>query len=229
MALSSFARRVDFYPTNLAERPADLFSAHMKMISPSVAIHVGPAAVLFYAPESTISLIPYFREALQRGPQAATNKKLTLREDRPEIFTALLEHLSTGSYTYTYDPATTVTDDTSAPTPDLVQGYFHVSVFRVAHAYGWQPLVDDAVNNFLFVLANLAGMDIVRLWKEAYGYGLTVPVCERDGGLVDFAKALPALLKGLYETDGPEMTSTVMRFPAMADDFMRLPVSSQGK
>lgn len=182
---------------------------------------VGPAAAAFYIPEATLSLVPFFRGTLQRGPQGAPDKEITLLGDRPEIFTALLEHLSTGSYTYVYDPTnTTVTD--GAPAPDLTQGYFHVSVFQVARMYSWQPLVDAAVNNFRNVLAGLAGIDVIRLWKEAYTYGLTVLVCVRGGGLAHFKNSLPGLLKEVYKVNSEEMASTVMEFPALADDFMRL-------
>lgn len=145
-------------------------------------------------------------------------------EEKSEIFSMLIEHLYTGSYTYTYNPdATTDVDD--APTIDLAEGRFHVSVYAVAFRYDWQPLVDDAVRNFLIVLPMLRGIDIVRLWKAAYEDGLTITTCTREGPLVEFQRLLPGLWKGLCETDADEMRSVVTEFPELAYDFMHLLVA----
>lgn len=216
VALSSFARQVDsFAPANLAFHTTKPVRAH---ISPVVAVHVAPVALVFYVPEETLCLVPFFRAALERE---TPGKVLMLPNDKPEIFTALLEHLHTGSYTYTYDPnAITVTN--SIPTTNLAEGCFHTRVYHVALRYDWQPLVDDAVGNFLFVLSKLTGMDIVRLWKSAYENKLTLAACARARRSADFETALPALLKKLYETDAEEMASTVAQCPEMANDFMRL-------
>lgn len=188
-------------------------------MSPVIAIHVGPDAVILHAYEATLCRIPFFRAALQGGFLEAAEKKIMMPEETSEIFSALIEHLYTGSYTYTYKPDPDV-DDT--PTADLAQGCFHVRVYAVAFRYDWKPLVDDAVKNFLFVLPMLSGIDIVRLWKAGYEHGLTVAICAGEGRLVEFQKRLPSLLQGLYETDGEEMDSTVAECPALASDFMRL-------
>lgn len=145
-------------------------------------------------------------------------------EEKSEILASLLEHLYTGSYTYTYNPDAT-TDVDGTPAIDLAEGLFHVSVYAVAFKYDWQPLVEDAVKNFLIVLATLGGIDIVRLWKAAYGDGLTITKCRGEKRLVEFQKLLPGLWKGLCETDAEEMRSVVSEFPDLAYDFMHLLVS----
>lgn len=193
-------------------------------MSPVVSILVGPDAFVFHACEATLCRIPFFRAALQGEFKEAVEKKITMPEEKPEIFSALIEHLYTGNYTYTYESDhTTETED--IPTPDLAQGCFHVSVYAVAFRYDWPPLVSDAMSNFRSVISQLAGMDIVRLWKAAYENGLTLPSCAEEGHLAEFERVLPKLLKGLYKTNSEEMESTVSDFPALANDFMRLLVA----
>lgn len=225
VALSSFARRVHSSPANSATiQFADLYTLHRDIMSTPVVLHVGPAAVVFYAPEATLCRVPFFRAALQGGFREATEKQMNMPEDTPEIFATFLEHLFTGSYTYTYTPDTTVIRD--IPATDLPEGCFHASVYSVAFKYDWQPLVDDAVANFLFVLTKLAGMDIIRLWKAGYVNGLTVAVCEPDGRLVDFVKMLPGLMHGLYNTDAVELADAVSQCPELSYDLMRLLVAN---
>lgn len=193
-------------------------------MSPIVAIHVGPDAVIFHAYEAILCQISFFKAALQGGFLEATENKIMMPEETSEIFSALIEHLYTGSYTYTHKPNP---DTDNTPAPDLAQGCFHARVYAVAFRYDWKPLVDDAVRNFLFVLPMLSGMDIVRLWKAGYEYELTVAVCVGKGLLVEFQKLLPSLLQGLYQTDGEEMDGIVSEFPALASDFMRLLVAAK--
>lgn len=192
-------------------------------MSPVVTLLVGTDNIEFHAYEATLCRVPFFRAALQGEFKEAIEKKITLPEDEPEIFSALIEHLYTGTYTYTYDTTTVLDDDT--PICDLSEGCFHVSVYAVAFKYGWQPLVDAAVSNFLFVLPKLTGIDIVRIWKAAYENGLTVSACSDGGRLADFQKSLPTVLKGLYQTDSEEMQCTISEMPTLANDFMRLLVS----
>lgn len=193
-------------------------------MSSVVTIHVGPEAVIFYGYEDILCRTPFFRAALQGKFKEAAEKIIKMPEEKPEIFSALIEHLYTGNYTYTYDPDATPCAN-GTPTPDLAQGCFHASVYAVAFTYDWPPLASDAMSNFLSVLPKLAGMDIVRLWKAGYENGLTLPVCADGGRLAEFGMVLPKLLKGLYKTDGEEMESTVSEFPALANDFMSLLVS----
>lgn len=143
----------------------------------------------------------------------------------PEVFSALIEHLYNGTYTYTYNPATTTPLDDTTPVRDLSEGCFHVSVYAVAFKYGWQPLVDAAVTNFLCVLSKLVGIDIVRLWNAAYEGGLTVGMCSDGGRLTGFLKLLPKVLKELYKSHPEEMEIIVTDMPSLANDFMRLLVS----
>lgn len=195
-------------------------------MSPVVMLVVGPDEVQFHAPEATLCRIPFFRAALQGSFLEATLKRITFPDDAPEIFSALLEHLYNSTYTYTYDADTAVAVD-NIPVYDLAEGCFHVRVCALAFKYDWQPLVDAAMGNFLFMLQKLAAIDIVRLWKVAYENGLTVSMCRVDGRLEKFQIALPALLEGLYKTDAAEMESTVFDMPSLANDFMQLLVCSK--
>lgn len=185
-------------------------------MSPVVTLHVGPDDVQFHASEATLCRLPFFRAALQGGFKEAAEKKITLPEDEPEVFSALLEYLYNGRYTVLHDDLTVC---------DLAQGCFHVRVYAVASKYGFQPLVEVALKNFLFTLSKLAGIDILRLWKAAYENGLTVGLCTDGGRLAGFQQSLSTVLRGLYETDGDEFQSTVLDVPTLAYDLMRLLVS----
>lgn len=190
-------------------------------MSPAVTLVVGCDKVEFHASEATLCRIPFFRASLQGGFLEAVEKKIQFPDESPEILSALIEHLYNGTYTYTYDPEKTpVVDDN--PRCDLPEGCFHVRVYAVAVKYDWQPLVDAALKNFLVVLKDLEGIDIVRLWKVGYLHGLTVPLCAKGGLIADFQSLLPKILKGLYETDAQEMERTVLEMPSLANDFMRL-------
>lgn len=194
-------------------------------MSPLVALHVGPDAVVFHAYEATLCRVPFFRAALQGQFQEATEKKITMPEEKPEVISALIEYICTGNYTYMYG-VDAATDQNGTPTANLDQGCFHVRVYAVAHMYDWPPLVSAVLRNFLSVLSQLDEMDIVRLCKTAYENGLTIPLCTEAGRLDEFQKLLPKLLKGLYKSDGEEMDIMIAEFPALASDFMRFLVES---
>lgn len=190
-------------------------------MSPIIEILVGPDAVVFHAYEATLCRIAFFRAALQGEFKEATDRKIIMPEEKPEIFSALLEHLYTENYTYIHDAP----DTTDTPTSDLNEGCFHASVYGVAFRYDWPPLVSHAMRNFLSVLRELADMDILGLWKAGYENGLTLRVCEDKGHLAKFEKVLPKLLKGLYKTNGEDMENIVLEYPALVNDVMRLLVS----
>lgn len=193
-------------------------------MSPLVALHVGPDAIVFHAYEAALCRVPFFRAALQGQFREADEKKINMPEEEPQIISALIEFVSNGNYTYTYSDDA-ATDRHGVPIPDLAQGCFHVRVYAVAAMYDWPPLVADAMHNFAFVLSQLDGMDIVCLWQVAYEKGLTLPLCAEAGGLVEFEKVLPKMLKGLYETDGDAIDAMVVEFPALASDVMRFIVA----
>lgn len=193
-------------------------------MSPVIALHVGPDPIVLHASEATLCRVPFFRAALQGQFREATEKKITIPEEKPEIISALIEYICTGKYTYTYTDDTT-TEPNGAPAPDLAQGCFHVRVYAVASMYDCPPLVSSALHNFVEVLSRLEGMDIVRLWQAAYEKGLTLPLCAEASRLGEFTMKLPKVLKGLYKTDGEEMDKMVAELPALASDFMRFLVS----
>lgn len=197
-------------------------------MSPIVTIFVGPDSVEFHAYQDTLCRLPFFRAALQGEFREASEKKITMPEDEPEIISALIEFLYTGSYTYTYDPEATTVSETTEDTPvsDLTEGSFHVSVYTVAFKYDCQLLVRAAVASFTHVLKQLNGISVIRLWKAAYAKGLFLSECENDGDLDEFKGGLAKLLKVLYETDREEMESTISEYPALSSDFLRLVVSS---
>lgn len=192
------------------------------MMSPLAALHVGPDAIVFHAYEATLCRIPFFRTALQGHFEESTTKLIRIPEEQPSTISALIEYICTNTYTYTYD-------DDSGTVPTLAQGCFHVGVYAVAHMYDCPSLVAHAMGNFIVVLAQLDGIDVVCLWKAAYARGLTIKVCAAAGRMEAFRMVLPGLLKGLYDTEGAEMDKMVVEYPALASDFMRFLVAGGGE
>lgn len=193
---------------------------------PVVTLLVGADNTTFYVSEEALCRVPFFRAALQGKFREATEKKITLPEDVPLIFSALLEHLYTGTYTYNHDIAMAL-DGTHLK--DLFEGRFHASVYAVADKYDWQPLVDATVNNFLAVLPGLAGIDILRLWKAAYEAGLTMSACASGARLAHFRSLLPALLQDLHITNADETESIIAELPSLASDIIWLLVEAGGE
>lgn len=192
------------------------------MMSPLVTLHVGPDAIVFHAHEATLCRIPFFRAALQGHFEESTTKLIRIPEEKPSIISALVEYISTETYTYTYN-------DDSGTIPTLAQGCFHVGVYVVAHMYDCPGLAAHAMGNFVAVLGQMKGMDVVGLWKEAYAKGLMIKVCAAAGRMNRFVMVLPELLKGLYKTESEEMDRMVVEYPALASDLMRLLVAGGGQ
>lgn len=211
----------------LPSQPACLTNVGARNLkSPIVQLLVGLDNVEFHAYEAILCRLPFFSAALQGEFRESAEKKITMVEDDPGAVAALIEFLYTGSYTYAY--RTTPMDAKDAPACDLAEGSFHVGVYSVAFKYDCQQLVDAAVRSFMYVLKQLAGMDVIKLWETAYVKGLVLSEWENDGGLGEFKGGLAALLKGVYGTHREEMEAMVAEYPALASDFLRLVVTGGG-
>lgn len=220
-------------------------------MSPVVTLLVGEEGVEFHACENILCSLPFFHSAFQGSFREATEKKINMPEDEPEIVSALIEFLYNGNYTYAYDPRTTGRSDGSVgatelsvrtlvitehsdravgktvpPIGDLREGAFHVRVYALASKYNCQPLIKAAVKSFIYILLQLKDIDVVRHWKTAYGNGLYLSDWENDEGLAGFKKGLGKLLKDLYVVHRVEMDKTFAECPALGTDFLRIAVCS---
>lgn len=221
---------------------------YRNLMSPVVTLLVGEEGVEFHACESIVCNLPFFRSAFQGGFKEATEKRISMPEDEPEIVSALIEFLYNGNYTYAYDPRTTGRSGSTAGATDppartlkqsdravgktippiggLKEGAFHVRVYALASKYNYQPLIKAAVKSFIYILLQLKGVDVVRHWKTAYGNGLYLSDWESDEGLAGFKKGLGELLKDLYVVHRVEMDKTFAEYPALGTDFLRVAVCS---
>lgn len=184
------------------------------MISPLVALHVGPDAIVFHASQAALCKVPYFRGALLGSSRETAEQVIRMPEEQPIVVAALVEHICTGSYTFTH------AGDTHPP--DLDQGCFHAQVYAVAVMCDCRTLVADAITNFASVLVRLEGVDVIRLWQAAYERGLTLQMCEGVDAMAEFGKGLPRLLKRLYRDQGEAMKTMLVEFPVLAGDLMCL-------
>lgn len=120
----------------------------------------------FYVKQDTLCQLPFFTAALHGGFKEAAENAITMPEESPEIVSALIEFLSTGSYTHSYDSDTVDKE---------VEGCFHVDIFAAAGKYGCEALVVEARKSFTEVLKALeggSGVTRLRLWRRAYEAGL---------------------------------------------------------
>lgn len=200
-------------------------------MSSVVTLVAGEQGVEFHACENALCTLPFFSAAFQGGFKEASEKRITMPEDDPEIVAALIEFLYNGTYTYAYDPQTTERSDklvgtTVLPIGDTREGEFHVRVYAIASKYSCEPLVKAAVKNFIYISLQLKGMDIIRHWKTAYEHGLLLSDWEDDKALACFKTGLARFLKQLYLAHREEMDTTFEEYPALGADFLRVAVCS---
>lgn len=193
-------------------------------MSPIIILRIGPEKTEFRAYEDILCRLPFFRAALHGGFQEASEKAITMPEDEPETIAALIEFLSTGSYTYSYPvPEPNDTDaPVGIPTSDVAQGTFHVAVYAVAAKYDCAKLVQGALGNFTYVMKQLQGFDVIELWKAAYVKGLYLAQFEEDPDLRTFMAGLQSLVGNVYRAHREEMETMVSEYPALASDILRL-------
>lgn len=193
-------------------------------MSPIIILRIGPDNTQFRAYEDILCRLPFFRAALQGSFKEASEKTITMPDDEPSTIAALIEFLSTGSYTYTFQPekADDFAEMHDTPPADVTQGSFHAEIHAMASKYDCRELAECSLKNFAFVVRRLKGLDVIRLWKAAYLKGIYLTQFEADGDLLPFIKQLHQLVGDAYETDREEMEAIVSLDPALASDLLRL-------
>jgi hypothetical protein len=66
--------------------------------SPIVTLTIGREGRLFAAHEDVLSQSPFFEEACKKESSDVMNKRISLPDEEPEIFSAVLEYLYKGDY-----------------------------------------------------------------------------------------------------------------------------------
>lgn len=141
-------------------------------------------------------------------------------DDTLQDVTALVEFLYKDRYTYPYYED--AESGSTSPVPDLAEGLYHVGVYATAHKYGCPELETAALDLFMYVLEHLQGIEVVRLWKGAYGMDLLLEMVEDNERMETFRCVLPGLLKELYSEHRTEMEAAAAEYPLLWSDFLRL-------
>lgn len=188
-------------------------------MSSTITLLIGADRVEFRVPQTVLCILPFFRAALQGEFREASEQKIEMPEDEPQIVSALIEFLYTGGYTYAY--STQGETDSDAPPSDLEEGSFHVGVYATAFKYDCQGLVKASLSSFIGVLRQLKGIEVIRLWKAAYAKQLLLPKVSDNDMLAEFRSGLVVLLRDLYNTHGEEMDRTSEEHPALINDLLR--------
>lgn len=196
------------------------FTVHL--MSPAITLLAGPEPIQLHVHEAILCRLPFFRAALKGEFKEASEKAVKMPEDDATSVAALIEFLSSGSYTYAYNPDNTRFRDGKSlvPIADLAQGLFHVSVYATASKYDCPKLVDEAINNFRVVVVDLEGIDNLRLWQAAYGVGLTMWAWGTDEGPTKFNDGLMKWGATLSEKHREEMERIMGDCPALACDML---------
>lgn len=202
-------------------------------MSPIVILRIGPDYTQFCAHEEILCQLAFFRAALQGGFRESLDKTIIMADDEPRQIAALIEFLSTGSYTYASMPAGPVdaetpdnTDDSAGsadiPGRDISEGIFHAAVHATARKYDCENLAQSSRKNFVYALIKLDGIDVMRLWRAAYLNGVYLSQFETDHNVQFLTNGLHQLVGDAYSTDREEMEWIVSEDPALATDLLRL-------
>lgn len=192
-------------------------------MSSTVTLVIGPDSATFHVPKDILCVLPFFRAALQGKFREASDNKISMPEDEPQNVAALIEFLYTGSYTYPFRPATEVEEEGS-PAADYEEGAYHVGVYSTADKYECMGLMDAALKAFIFVLGELKGVNLLRLWKAAYAKDLFLRAVQDKEEVWEFRNGLAGLLKELYLSHPTEMERTTVDCPVLLHDLLRLVV-----
>lgn len=192
-------------------------------MSKNITLLIGADKIMLNVAEEILCRLPFFRAALQGNFREASEQTITMPEDEPQDVIALVEFLYTGRYTYPYHADAEFT--LANPAPDLAEGLYHVAVYATAHKYGCLELVTTALEMFMYVLGQLKGMDVVRLWKGAYAINLLLQDVEDEQKALGFKRGLGELLKELYTNHRLEMETTAAEYPVLMSDLLRLVVT----
>lgn len=189
-------------------------------MSPTVTLLVGADKILFNTSQHVLCRLPFFRAALQGQFREASEQSLTMPEDEPQNIAAMIEFLYTNNYTYQY--GTDGESDIGRPAPSLAEGLYHVGVYATAHKYDCDSLAKAALENFVYVLRHLKGVEVMRLWKAAYAENLQLGDIEGHGKLEKFKRDLPKWLKELYTGQRAEVEAMAVEYPLFMSDLLRL-------
>lgn len=200
---------------------------------PIVILRIGPDNTQFRAHEDILCQLTFFRAALQGGFRECLDKTIAMPDDEPGPIAALIEFLSTGSYTYAYMPdesghaeATGGTDDIAGnsdfPVTDITEGIFHAAVHATASKYDCEELAQGSLKNFALALIKLEGLDVIKLWRAVYPKGVNLSQFETDSDLKFYTNGLHQFVEDAYSTDREEMERIVSEDPAFANDLLRL-------
>lgn len=122
--------------------------------------------ITLHAREDMLCRLPFFVAALHGGFKEAAEKAISMPEDYPDVISALLEYLSTDTYTYAYQSETINKE---------AELFFHLDLYAAAKKYGAENLMHEATENFVEVLKavrDCSGASRLRLWRHAYDAGL---------------------------------------------------------
>lgn len=192
-------------------------------MSPIITLRIGPDNIQFRAFEDLLCRLPFFKAALQGGFKEASEKAITMPDEEPATIAALIEFLSTGSYTYAFNTEGTDHPETAViPVPNVNEGFFHLAVYATASKYDCKKLAQGSLRNFIHVLKQMKGLDAIRLWRAAYLKGEYLSQWKTNHNLQFFIQGLHQLVGDAYTTHPEEMERIVSEDPALANDLLRL-------
>lgn len=189
--------------------------------SPTIKLDVGPSPTTFYVPAATLCLLPFFHAAINGGFKEAALCAISMPEDNVAAISALIEFLTTGTYSYAFRTDPKVVENLPCRADEAL---FHVGVGVVADKYDCQNLATAAKRNFREVAKEIVGPDILRVWVAAYGAGMKA---QGNWGVNDMGAAdekVVKQIKGMLESDDKEVDRAVREIPELGMDLLKMAV-----
>lgn len=194
-------------------------------MSPIVTLCVGSGGKTFYVHEATLYKLPFFRAALGGLFSEAGLRAINLPEDDPATVSALVEFLSTGVYTYTFQG-----DSPSASllSPGREEAGFHSAVYMMADKYECAPLAAAAMENLRKVMKGVSGSELVRVWIAAYEVGLRV-LEQGDGNTEGLDAMVLKMVKEMLDEDEGEIDRAMREVPDFGIDLLKIALREVGE
>lgn len=208
------------------------------LITPIVTLYVGEERVKFFVHEGVLCKLKFFQSALKGHFREASEMSINMPEDNPEAIAALIQHLQTGVYGFTYSlirthqmqtsiRGTPGNQDGSLPeespgTEVFAAAIFALQVYVVADKYEYPVLIPKAKANFQALISCdfLTDLEVLWIWKFAYAANLNLSILGMDS--VSRKPNTVQRARSLLDNHPEEMRKTMSEFTDLACDLLSI-------
>lgn len=195
-----------------------------------MVLYVGEDRTTYYAHEDALCKLPFFRAALQGQFKEASEKAINLPEDDPEAISALVQWLYTERYTYEGNKLHETTLEIRAapkePSPNLLEGLFHLEVYITASKYDCKSLLTEAKKKLYEAQDKMDALDMFRLYKAettAHSPSLLLPFVQpKPPSLRQYSQRVRKWVDKLFDEHHEEMQRSILKYPQLGLDLLQM-------